>query len=349
MNDFSAVRITGRCLEDGGVLWLTFSLCEAAFHLSGASFLRLHLTGDDPAGDPDRLNIAPRFGVDVNGIRVLDSRLEEPDRILSVPLPGPETDIRLVKLSECTQSILGLADIETDGRLTPLPELPRRLEFIGDSITCAYGVEAAGPEEHFSTATENAEKGCAALCAAALHAAPMLTAFSGHGIVSGYTGDPSVRNVDSLVPPYYETCGRLDFRLPSGRILQEIPWDFSRFQPQAIIINLGTNDLSWCQQDPDRKEFFRREYARFLPAVRHRNPSARILCVLGLLGGGLNEAMLGAVEDYRRETGDPLIRAVTVPEQDTARDGAGADFHPSEITQRRFGEFLTAELQSLLA
>ena len=74
-----------------------------------------------------------------------------------------------------------------------------------------------------------------------------------------------------------------------------------------------------------------------------------LLCVLGLLGGGLNDAMIGAVEDYQRETGDPLIRAVTVPEQDTARDGAGADFHPSEITQRRFGEFLTAELRPLLA
>ncbi len=350
MTDFSRFRITGRCLEDGGILWLTFSLCEVAFQLRSANFLRLRLTGDDPAGDPGKMNIAPRFAIDVNGKRVLDSRLTEASRTVSVPLPATESaEIRLVKLSECTQSILGLQAVETDGICEPLPETRTlAIEFIGDSITCGYGVDAATAEETFSTATENAEKSYAALCAEALGAIPVLTAYSGHGIISGYTGDPALQNRTELVPLYYEATGRCGFRLPSGRLPEEIPWDFSRFRPQLIVLNLGTNDLSWCQQDPERIALYRREYSRFLHTVRRCNPEARILCVLGLMGGGLNETMLAAAEDFRRETGDSLLATLTVPEQDLIRDGAGADFHPSAATQRRFADLVIPALEALL-
>ena len=358
----SNLRITGRCLSDGGVLWLTFSLCEVAFTLTGASFLRLRLRQADPQNpaavralvSTARQKTAPRFAVDVGGARVLDTRLSQAEQVFDLPLPSgtQENDsavcVRLRKLSECTQSILGLSDIETDGIVSPLPPQPLRLEFIGDSITCGYGVEATGPEETFSTATENAEKSYAGLIAGALDAAPMLTAFSGHGIVSGYTGDPAIRNGTELVPPYYETFGRLDFVLPSGRRLQDIPWPFDSFRPQAVILLLGTNDLSWCQQVPERHLLFRREYARFLRTVRSHNPDIPILCVLGLMGTALNGDMEAAVRDYTQATGDPAVRAFTVPEQDMVHCGAGADYHPSALTQRLFAQQLLSELRPLL-
>ena len=63
-------------------------------------------------------------------------------------------------------------------------------------------------------------KGYAFLTAEALNADAMLTCFSGHGIISGYTGDPSVRNDADLVPPYYEKEGRCGSRLPDGRLAE---------------------------------------------------------------------------------------------------------------------------------
>ncbi len=328
---------------------MTFSLCEVAFRVTDATFLRLRLCTEDSQGDPEKINVAPRFAIDRDGERIIDLRLTGAETTVPVlSSPTAITEIRLIKLSECTQSILGLSAIETDGVLSPLPTSDRRLEFIGDSITCGYGVEAESAAEGFSTATENAEKSYAGLTAKALRAAPMLTAFSGHGIVSGYTGDPAVRNESELVPPYYETFGRQDFILPSGRKLQEIPWDFSRFQPQGIVVNLGTNDLSWCGDDEKRKAMFRKEYAAFLRCVRSHYPDALILCVLGLMGEKLNQTMLSAVEDYRSDTGDHRIRSMTVPEQDMETNGAGADAHPSSTTQRLFAETVTDALRELL-
>ena len=348
--DWTRMRITGRCVEDGGILWLTFPLCEVAFEVQNATFLRICLVGEDRRGDPDRIRVAPRFAVDVNGQRVLDERLTEERKTCSV-FEGPRRErtlVRLVKLSECTQSILGIETVETDGELFQLPEQRLRLEFIGDSITCGYGVEAACGEESFSTATENAEKSYAGLTAAALNAAPMLTAFSGHGIVSGYTDDPEKPNLKELVPPYYESMGRQEYILPSGRRLEDIPWDFSRFRPHAIVLNLGTNDLSWCGEKQERQALFAERYSAFLQTVRGKNPGVPILCVLGLMGTGLNRMMLQAVEDYQARTGDSLIRAIPVEEQDMVKNGAGADYHPSEITQRLFADRMIAELEAVI-
>ena len=345
--DYSRMRLTGRCLEDGGTLWMTFSLCEAAFHLKGATRLTLRFVTADPAEDAGRLNVAPRFAVDLDGKRRLDHRMTRGEESFSFGLEGNGGihSVRVVKISECTQSILGLAAAETDGEMSPWEPQDRCIEFIGDSITCGYGVEAKSGGETFSTATENAEKSYAGLICAGLGAAPMLTAFSGYGLVSGYTADPGTANTDELVQPYYETFGRQEYVLPSGRRLQEIPWDFSRKRPEQIVLNLGTNDLSWCGTDPERAERFRQAYAAFLRTVRKRNPESRILCVLGLMGTGLNAAMEQAVEDYRKETGDGRIRSLAVPEQDVDRDGAGADMHPSERTQRRFAEVIRKALE----
>lgn len=106
-------------------------------------------------------------------------------------------------------------------------------------------------------------------------------------------------------------------------------------------MNLGTNDLSWCQEDPERGALFAREYAAFLKEIRGHNPKARILCILGEMGTGLNAMMQRAAEEYCRETGDGQVRVLLLEEQNGARDGYGSDFHPNEISQRLLANKVT--------
>ena len=56
--------------------------------------------------------------------------------------------------------------------------------------------------------------------------------------------------------------------------------------------------------------------------------------MLGVMGTALNDMMQQAAEDYCHETGDRQIRVLAVEEQNAARDGYGADYHPNETTQR---------------
>ena len=48
------------------------------------------------------------------------------------------------------------------------------------------------------------------------------------------------------------------------------------FRPDVIVINLGTNDLSWCAGRPERCTEYRKGYAEFLKTVRKNNPESRI-------------------------------------------------------------------------
>ena len=340
------IRVMGRTVTDGGMLWLASSLSEAGFMVRGAKELALVLQADDTVSHPECENIRPRYAVRLDGEKIADACMAAREETVTVfRNEGPrDAEVRLVKLSECTQSLMALKEIRTDGEIMPLKDLPRKIEFIGDSITCGYGVEAASGEEPFSTATENAEKSYAGIIAEKLGLDRILTAFSGHGIVSGYTDNPAVPNLTELAPPYYDKVGRNAYVLPSGRTVTEIPWDFSAWQPDDIIVNLGTNDLSWCMEYPERKAEYQRMYTAFLKTVRKNNPHARMLCILGFMGEGLNGHMQAAVRDYVAETGDENIRAVSLKEQDGAKNGFGANYHPSEKTQMEFAETVMKEL-----
>ena len=69
---------------------------------------------------------------------------------------------------------IGVKNISvTSDLLTPIspePEKPLSIEFIGDSITCAYGVEGQSSSEPFKTSTENFMKSYAYLTAQKLNA-----------------------------------------------------------------------------------------------------------------------------------------------------------------------------------
>lgn len=329
------LKLIGHIVPQGNEYWMISSGAEIGFRVTGATKTVLQLRADDTVNDPEKETLLPRLAVLLDGQQALDTRLAEKDNAVTV-FEGTEkrdAEIRLIKLNE-GNSIFALREIVTDGEISPLPERPLKMEFIGDSITCGYGVEGKNEAETFTTATENAAKGYAFLTAEALDADATLTCFSGHGIISGYTGDPSVRNDADLVPPYYEKAGRSGSRLPDGRLAEEIDRDFSAFRPDYIVLNLGTNDLSWCGTDRARGAQFAELYTAFLKTVRKDNPGARILCILGVMGTGLNPMMELAADQYRRETGDDRIRTLTLEEQNAARDGYGSDFHPNEITQR---------------
>jgi Carbohydrate esterase 2 N-terminal/GDSL-like Lipase/Acylhydrolase family len=148
----------------------------------------------------------------------------------------------------------------------------RRIEFIGNSITSGYGVEGESPDCHFSPQTENACMSYAAITARSLNAEYSLISYSGRGVVRNY-GDSNRVSLNPMPALYDRTC-----YCDSG-----LKWNFSRWVPQVVIINLGTNDFS-TQPFPD-SVVFQSAYTRLIERVRSLYPGVTMFCISGPMTG----------------------------------------------------------------
>lgn len=325
------VKFVGRTKLIDEVLWLALSGAGVSFSFTGSK-LCVTLMGSDAAGiKENELNYA-RMAIYVDGERIIDDNLDEPTKTYVV-LDGErkeKAEIQIIKLSESAMSTAGIVSIMTDdeGNVEPLPRKKHSMEFIGDSITCGYGVDDLDLTHTFITGTEDVTKAYAYKVACELDAEYSMFSASGYGIISGYTDNPDARNVAERIPPYYESLGFSRDMFGSAGKPENIPWDFGQYQPEVVVINLGTNDDSFCQEDNVKQEEYATEYAKFLKVVRKSNPGAEIFCVLGLMGDRLYPWMCRAVEAYTEETGDAAIHTVRIPEQDSNK-GYAIDYHPT--------------------
>ena len=313
--------------------------CEFAF--TGTS-VKFNLKGDSAAKANNEDNAA-RYAIYVDGERTQDLTLDEYTKTITAFESETEATavISLIKLSETANSTIAIKSIDAEGTITPTAEKDLYIEFVGDSITCGYGVDDEDRNHHFSTSTEDCTKAYAYKTAQKLDADYSLVSISGYGIISGYTGNPDKKSANQIMPKYYDTIGYSYTRGVSG-----IKWDFKR-QPDAIVINLGTNDESYCKTDKDKQAEFTAEYVNFLKQIREKNPDSKILCVLGVMGGGLYKCVEEAVSTYSAETGDTAVYAMQLPNQDQA-DGIAADWHPTEKTHEKTADIVADKLKEIL-
>lgn len=299
------VKTIGRTYYENGVRYFSHSGSGIEFSCTG-EYAVINLV-DDSQGRYYNVHKA-RFAIYKNGELIVDETLKEAEKSYHITLDGYESEcvIKIIKLSEAQYSSMGVGEIAVYGKtdIEPTADKPLKIEFIGDSITCGYGVDEEKTNGYFSTATENFTKTYAYLTAEMLGADYSAVCFSGYGVYSGYTSN-GVRNSKDVLPNYYEqSCF-----LYGGR---DILWDFSEYQSDIIVINLGTNDASYCGSSLSGRQEFTRKYAEFIKQVRSHNPYAYILCILGDMNNSMYSCIESAISNYINETGDIRIKAETV-------------------------------------
>ncbi|HET6344699.1 MAG TPA: hypothetical protein VFH51_07190, partial [Myxococcota bacterium] len=185
-------------------------------------------------GEPTRLAVTP----------------DKTQYVIDGLTPG-EHSLTLVKLNEGMDGELAFQGFTpTEGALLPTARpTGRRIEFIGDSITCGYGNEGVITTAMLVNSTDEAAKGgrsCkkflgkdtyevsnaylswAAQAATALKAEYHLICWSGKGVYRNADG-----STDDLVPELWDRAVESD---AASR------WDPAGWVPQVVVINLGTND-----------------------------------------------------------------------------------------------------------
>jgi len=247
--------------------------------------------------------------------------------------PGEHT-LEVYRRTEALFGVTTFLAVEVEnGRLLDAGPAPaRRVEVVGDSISCGYGNEGATPDCRFSAATENHWESYGAVLARSLGAELATVAWSGRGVVRNYGGEPG----DLMGTLYDRTLPES----PTSRWVQ-------RPSNDAVIVNLGTNDFSTAP-DPD-EESFARAYAALLEQIRRANPRAFIVCTIGpmLAGDDLEraETAIAAAVARRRAAGDALV---AVHRMATPNTNPGCDWHPALATHRRMAAELATPIRAAL-
>lgn len=241
--------------------------------------------------------------------------------------PGEHTII----ISKNTEAGIGYLEFVglTCEKLLPLPKKPlRKLEFIGNSITCGTGADVSvvpcgGGEWHDQ---HNAYMSYGPLIARALNAQWHLSSVSGIGLIR------SCCNMDITMPIVFDKVNMRN---------NTLDWNFKNYQPDVLSICLGQNDgvqdsLKFCSA-----------YVNFIKGIRKHYSHTTILCITSPmadanLAGVLKNYLTGVVSFLQRE-GDKKIDTYFFSQ----RFNNGCDDHPDLHDHEEIASELTAKIRSI--
>ena len=174
----------------------------------------------------------------------------------------------------------------------------KKIEFFGDSITCGYGNEVLNGRDSGTGHFENNYLTYGAITARHFDAQFSCIANSGIGIMVSWFPD--------TMPDIYDLTDPHD---------KNTLWDFNKYTPDVVVINLFQND-SWIVNQPKNGEFIKKfgsqkpnedfivkSYQNFVKKIRTKYPKASIICVLGNMdatkeGSKWPDYIVKAVENF---------------------------------------------------
>ena len=225
-----------------------------------------------------------------------------------------------------------------NANLVATPGASRWIEFVGDSITCGYGVLGPDQSSCFSNDTEAETRGWAALASTQLGAAHTAIAYSGIGVL---------RNNDG------STTGTMPDDFDRTLVDETATWGFTAYTPDVVVIDLGTNDFA--TGDPGAP--FVAKYEAFVATVRAHAPDAWVIVAqspmlsdgypVGAMQRTKANAYLNQVVNDRKAGGDSRILFVDIAEQDGNADGYACDYHPSAATHAKMAAQLVTAIRGV--
>lgn len=240
---------------------------------------------------------------------------------LAEGLSSGKHTFQIIRQSEHFQGEVGLSGLSFDGTIGTKPaEKDLFIEFIGDSITCAYGNlgNSATPSGDAGSAKyADPTQGYAYYTAKEMDADYSAVSWSGIGCKYGY-GSFSMQEVYPLRRYNYD---------------KTTAYNFATRQPEIVVLALGTNDNS-IQTNSALK---RAGLVEMLTLTREKNPEAQIVWIHGMMTSGVSTMIEEIVAEFGGADAGYFACELTT-------NSSGAGYHPSAAGQRVFANELVAYL-----
>ncbi|MCL6441938.1 MAG: GDSL family lipase [Alicyclobacillus sp.] len=277
-------------------------------------------------------------------------------------------NVRIVKdaqaMSADPNCSLQIHAVKFDGEFCPIEERPFKLEFIGDSITSGEGTIGAKAEQDWISMWFSAVNNYTAMTAEALNAEYRVISQSGWGVLTSWDNNPHAN-----IPEYYEkVCGVLtgEKNEALGALNDN---DFDAWQPDVVVVNLGTND-GGAFYSPEWKDevsgktynqrlnadgtfneedlgAFEKAVENFLYKLRKYNKEAHIVWAYGMLGIPMMPAIYRAVDAYAKKTGDKKVSVFQLP--NTTDETVGSRSHPGVSAHEKAAQELAGYIKQILS
>jgi lysophospholipase L1-like esterase len=224
-------------------------------------------------------------------------------------------------------------------RADPLPE--RKLEYIGDSITCGFGANDSEIPCRSGTWFDQHDtwNSYGSIVAKRLQAQRHLNAISGIGMIRNWNSPGPV------MPDRYAGVF-IDYADTNSS------WDFSKYQPDLLIIGLGTNDFSdgdgAVPRPPPNGPEFIEHYIHFIGFLRSQYPNTSFLLLSSPL---LDEERNRELESYLGEIVVRLSmeRGFSIETFSfSKRYRNGCDGHPSNTDHEQMADELEPFVRNLM-
>lgn len=244
--------------------------------------------------------------------------------------------IRLEKITETQSSSGRFHGFFSVDKPAALPKRKRQIEFIGDSYTVGYGNVSPSREctneEVYSTT--NSQISFGPIVAKHFNADYQINASSGFGIVRNYNGTSPDKSLIGLYP----------FTLHANNYIYNSDW-----QPQIIVIGLGTNDFStplnaserWKTREELQQDYINK-YVEFVKSLQRKNSKAHFILMASDRSEGEIAAQVNKVAEQLKSSGLKKIDAVIFG----GLDHQGCHWHPSAKDDKLIADLLTKHLKA---
>jgi lysophospholipase L1-like esterase len=248
--------------------------------------------------------------------------------------------VHRLKVQKCTEGEFGCTTISAfllapKGTMKAVPRQHRTIEIYGDSYTCGYGDESAAATDPFKLETENCDKAYGCIIARYFNADYVLIAHSGRGVVHnwGDTLQLSRSTMSTRMAHVYD-----DFDAKTV-------YHFNAYQPDIVMINLGTNDFSVNALPTD--EQFVGGYVNMLKQIRSSYGNVPILCIIAHSANDRLTGCMAKVKELMKADknlyiGNPMNDIIT------EKYDMGASYHPNYQGQRKVAMTLIPRISAIM-
>jgi lysophospholipase L1-like esterase len=235
----------------------------------------------------------------------------------------------ICKNTEANIGYLELVGIRCRQLIKPPAKPTRKIEFIGNSITCGTGSDQSvipcgkgvWEDQH------NAYLSYGPITARAVNAQYHLSAVSGIGLMH------SCCKMNIIMPQVFEKISMRN---------DTIAWDFSRYQPDVVTICLGQND---GMQD---SAIFCDNYISFIMQLRDYYPRATLLCLSSPMAdpslAAYMKKTLTAIVTKLHKDGDKKLFTYFFSKQ----FHSGCDGHPDQAEHKIIAKELTSSIKKIM-